>query len=139
MFKYIEPEVPGGLGDKTEMDTSIHPPIVHSFECYLDGWLGDCILEIFPCFIVTQAAKDDIENLKLTGIVFDDLTVTKTEIFNEFYQHIEIPKLFWAKINGLAGIDDFGLSNDFRLVISESSFNVLNVNKLQNAIFSDFE
>lgn len=139
MFRYIEPEVPGGFGDKTQLDTSVHPPIVQSLDCCFDGWLGDCILEVFPCFIITEEAKDSIENLKLTGISFDSLTVTTSEVFNDLHPDKDLPHAYWAKINGIFGVDDFGLADDFRLVISELAFKVLVDHKLNNAIISDIE
>ncbi|EBG5296072.1 hypothetical protein EVG59_11800 [Salmonella enterica subsp. enterica serovar Dortmund] len=67
MFKYIEPEVAGGFGEATTLDISMHPPIVFTLEHSFDGWLGDCIMETFPCFVITAKAKVLIESLNLSG------------------------------------------------------------------------
>ena len=40
-FHVVEPEVAGALGDRTEMDSSIHPPIVKRLHYEFQGWLGD--------------------------------------------------------------------------------------------------
>jgi len=47
MFKYIEPEVACGLGEKTQMDSSVHPPIVSKLHFVFEDWLGDDIIKPF--------------------------------------------------------------------------------------------
>jgi hypothetical protein len=59
MFYLIEPEIAGGLGDHTEIDTEVRPPVVKSLEYRLEGWLGDELLESFPCFIVTSLLRKE--------------------------------------------------------------------------------
>ncbi len=139
MFKCIEPEVAGGFGGKTLLDTSTHPPIVHIFEYCFEGWLGDCLLETFPCFVMTELAKIDVENVKLTGIVFEPVIVSKSEVFKELYPTRDLPAAYWAKITGVAGSDDFGLTEDFRLVVSEHAMKVLLPHKLEHALIYDYE
>ena len=39
-FYYLEPEVSGGIGDSTILDTSVHPPIVSALEYEFEDWLG---------------------------------------------------------------------------------------------------
>ena len=51
----IEPEVPGGLGDKTQGDFSKHPPVIEHLHFQFEGWLGDDLLESFPCFLVSNS------------------------------------------------------------------------------------
>ena len=67
MYKYIEPEVAGGLGNETIIDKNYHPPIVKKLHYEFNGWLGDDILESFPCFIVSERLKNEIikKNLKV--------------------------------------------------------------------------
>jgi hypothetical protein len=50
----IAPEVAGGWGRNTVMDRSIHPPHVTKLHFEFDGWLGDVLLESFPCYIITK-------------------------------------------------------------------------------------
>ena len=35
-YVYVEPEVAGGLGQGTEMDTSVHPPVVRKLQYELE-------------------------------------------------------------------------------------------------------
>ncbi|EPM67883.1 hypothetical protein A584_20143, partial [Pseudomonas syringae pv. theae ICMP 3923] len=54
-YYHIEPEVADSLGDQTVMDTESWPPKVSRLEFQFGGWLGDELLEMFPCFICTTA------------------------------------------------------------------------------------
>ena len=49
----VSPEVAGELGDGTVMDTAVHPPWVSRLHHRFQGWLGDDLLECFPCFLTT--------------------------------------------------------------------------------------
>ena len=83
MYKYLEPEVAGGIGIDTILDNSIHPPLVKFLHYHFSGWMGDDILETFPCFIISERLKNAIENNKLTGIFFDFVKITKSEDFEK--------------------------------------------------------
>jgi hypothetical protein len=63
----LEPEVAGGWGANTEADTSKHPPVVSRLHYEFSGWLGDCLLESFPCFIATNAVIDSLSNVGISG------------------------------------------------------------------------
>ena len=67
MYYFIEPEVAGGWGGNTIADTSVHPPKISKLHYQFDGWLGDDLLESFPCFIVSESLKHESEVL-LRGI-----------------------------------------------------------------------
>lgn len=71
MLYYIDPEIAGGFGAGTVMDASRHPPIVINLEYQLDGWLGDEVLELFPCFVLTEAVAMEISKLSLSGFSLD--------------------------------------------------------------------
>jgi len=71
-YYYIEPEVAGGLGNDTVMNRSVHPPVVTKLHYQFDGWLGDVLLESSPCFIVTELAKQKLQDARLTGATFDE-------------------------------------------------------------------
>lgn len=70
MYRYLEPEVAGGMGNDTILDNSVHPPIVTFLHYHFSGWIGDDILETFPYFIFSERLKNAIENNKLKGISF---------------------------------------------------------------------
>ena len=138
MFYFVGPEVAGGLGDNTVMDTSYHPPVVSELEYQFDGWLGDEILEIFPCFIVTKSLAALFVKHKLSGFALEKVKISKSEQFNDVYPDVGLPEFFWLKVVGSAGIDDFGLSDDYRLVVSDSTVSLFGKAKVNNAEFENF-
>lgn len=98
----IEPEVAGGLGDNTLIDTSIHPPEIIKLHYQFDGWLGDVLLATFPVFIVTESAALEIQAAKLTGVNFDHVEVTTSEQFSEICPDQSVSKFLWLKVDGEA-------------------------------------
>lgn len=139
MYRFIEPEVPGGFGCNTQMDSSTHPPKVNKLHFEFSGWLGDDIIESFPCFLVTESLKNRIELEKLTGIFFDTVMITKSETFMQLYPKVFLPNFYWAKINGNIGIDDFIIGYDNRLIISDKAFKLLKTFKTDNAIYEEIK
>lgn len=137
MYRYIEPEVAGGLGKETIINSSFHPPLIEKLHYEFNGWLGDDILESFPCYIVTERLKNKIESNNLTGVKFDQVTITKSEEFKTLYSDKELPKFYWAKINGELYVDDFVIGQDYRLLISENAFQILKLFNTSNALFED--
>lgn len=53
-FYILDPEVAGGLGTQTEIDSSVHPPLVKRLHYELDAWMGDDLVQTFPCYLVTN-------------------------------------------------------------------------------------
>ena len=64
----LEPDVAGGWGSHTIADASVDPPLVSRLRCHFDGWLGDDLLESFPCFIATARFSAALERAHLTGL-----------------------------------------------------------------------
>jgi len=125
MFHTLEPEVAGGFGDNSVLDTSSHPALVTKLHCELDGWLGDDLLESFPCYIVTERLRSVIEKTEATGCSFDVVEVTMSEQFYDMYPNRRIPRFFWLKATGTPGTDDFGVSTSNCLVVSDRVFQVM--------------
>jgi hypothetical protein len=138
MYKYIEPEVAGGLGFETDIDNSIHPPVIKKLHYEFSGWLGDDILETFPCFIVSERLMCEIEKHQLTGVLFDNVKITKSEEFMDMNGSIDLPKFYWIKINGKFGVDDFVIAEDYRLLISEKAMSIISFFNIKNATFEDY-
>jgi hypothetical protein len=134
-YYIIEPEVAGGFGKNTLLDSKTHPPVVQKLHYELDGWLGDELLETFPCYIVTQQLRQKFENAGMTGTGYATVEVTPSEQFEEFYPGRLIPNFVWLQVNGSPGIDDFGISKDNRLVVSER---VLKMAVLKHCDVTDF-
>lgn len=138
MFYLIEPEIAGGLGDHTEIDTEVRPPVVKSLEYRLEGWLGDELLESFPCFIVTESLAERIRDSKLSGFSLAPITVTTSPEFEELYTKISLPVFLWLKIKGQAEVDDFGLTPDFRLVASQRAMDTLSEAQINHADIEEY-
>lgn len=139
MYRLIEPEVAGGLGERTEIDNTFSPPIVKYLHYEFDGWMGNDILESFPCYIVTEQLKKGIESEELTGITFDIVLVSKSDTFLELYPNKELPNFFWAKISGEFSKDDFFITEKNVLAISEKAYSLLKNYNIDQADIEDLE
>jgi uncharacterized repeat protein (TIGR02543 family) len=130
----IEPEVAGGWGKNTVF-TRIpgKPTIIHKLHYQFDGWLGDELLTSTPCFIVTERLAQEIERARLTGIRFDTVEVTISEQFKELYPDCKLPKFLWLKVEGKVDHDDFSITPDLQLVVSERALDLLKNNGIAHA------
>jgi hypothetical protein len=137
-FFYIEPEVAGGLGEETVMDESTHPPRVRKLDYCFEGWLGDVLLESFPCFIVTEAAKRELQKLAATGARFDVVRITKSEEFDELNPDVLLPQFAWLRPEGELGRDDIATAEDGRLVVSARVLKLLEKMGISNAMVEPY-
>ncbi len=125
-FFLIEPEVAGGFGDGTIFeDVRARPPRFSKFDYEFTVWLGDPILETIGCFIVTDALRKKLEENCASGISFGPVEISRSDIFDEFYPNLLLPKFVWMKVHGESGRDDFWLSEKCILVVSERMLSVL--------------
>jgi hypothetical protein len=118
-YYVVEPEVAGGMGPATVLDRSRHPPMVKKLHYEFEGWLGDELLTAFPAYIVTRRVQEALELLPLTGAEFDDVETSRSSTFEELYPGRQLPAFQWLRIVGQPGVDDFGMSRDHLLVVSE--------------------
>jgi hypothetical protein len=84
-YYVIEPEVAGGLGGSTVMNRAVHPPDVFFLHYQFDGWLGDVLVESFPCFIATAEAVKSLQSIGPTGLELAEVRVTKSSQFAEVH------------------------------------------------------
>lgn len=138
-YYYLEPEVSGGFGDNIIIDPSVHPPLISRLHFEFDGWLGDSMVASFPCFLVTEDVKAVILKGSFSGVTFDDVEVTTSELFDEMQPDQKLPPFVWLKANGDAGRDDFGIAEDLRLVVSERVLDALKLFGISNALIEPFE
>lgn len=117
-FFLLEPEVSGGLGPNTVIDRSAHPPLVSLLQYCFDGWLGDELLETFPCFIVTETLGTLFTDEGFTGFQIATVDVVVSDRFVQQSVQRALPVFVWLQVNGIAGKDDFGVGLDNRLVVS---------------------
>lgn len=121
----IEPEVTGGWGENTQANTNVHPPVVTKLHYAFDGWLGDAILETFPSFIVTVDLGRALIDGEFTGFGLEPVEVSKTEQFVELHPDRELPDFYRLEVGKNAAVDDFGINDQHKLVVSQSVLNTL--------------
>lgn len=130
----LSPEVAGQLGDNTRMDASKHPPRVSHLHHHFEGWLGDELLEVFPCFLVSSALGEALEEARLEGFSLGEVEVSVSPEFQELYPQRILPEFRWLKISGEKNEADFWLTPDFRLGVSGRALKVLQAFKLDHAV-----
>jgi len=133
MYYFIEPEVAGGWGDSVIADTSVHPPVVEKLHYEFDGWLGDELLETFPCYIVSESLMQDMVNSGLTGAEFDTVTTSVSPQFYSSFEAGDLPSFFWMKIKRTDDPVDVKISKDNRLMVSDAALAVLRKHRVSNA------
>ncbi|TWG93223.1 hypothetical protein L615_006400000050 [Nocardioides sp. J9] len=126
----LEPEVPGEIGERGELDTSVHPPRVVRFHITLTGWLGDDLLEVFPVYLVTERLASILEESDLSGYALAeaDVTVDEEALIDP---SLELPTFRWLQVTGSAD-DDVSLAEDFRLRLSDRAYELVSRTSLQN-------
>ena len=121
----LEPEVAGELGHASVLDTSVRPPVVSTLQYCFTGWLGDALLESFPCYIVTDALGAALLSSRLSGFALDAVDVVTSDEFDELYPSRALPGFCWLKVVGQPAVDDLGLSKEHVLVVSDAALQVL--------------
>lgn len=129
---YVEPEVAGEWGVNTEADTTVHPPRISRLHYELSGWLGDDLLETFPCYIVSANLRQSLESSNLTGFEFDNVEVSASPEFVSDTPADRLPKFFWLKITGRAD-EDFALAANHQLVVSDEALSLLHEHRIDHA------
>ena len=133
-YYLVEPEVAGGIGTETVWDRSGAKPAVTKLHYQFDGWLGDQLLESTPCYIVTESIMHGIIAADLSGAQFDVASISTSEQFRDLYPKRQLPKFVWLKVVGVPGDDDFGVTPDLALVISERALQLLRQRGLSHAL-----
>src|SRR5436190_24088139 len=103
-FFVLEPEIAGGWGERTDADTSAFPPTVTALHYRFDGWLGDELLEAFPCFIVTERLAARLRRSGMSGFRLQAVEVSTSAEFDELYPCWEPPVLKWLRPVGTAEV-----------------------------------
>jgi len=124
-YYFVEPEVAGGFGERSEIDRSSGTMMVKKLHYVFEGWLGDELLENTPCFIISERLANEIGANHLTGARFDEVEVTTSDEFKELYPTRQVPLFIWLRVYGVPGQDDFGLAPGLKLVISSRALHLL--------------
>ncbi|MEV4316754.1 hypothetical protein [Actinocrispum sp. NPDC049592] len=118
-YYLVNPEVAGGLGPETVMDTTVHPPRVSRLEYEVVDWLGDCIVQSFPCYLTLRGVAKKLEALKFTGFHSDEAAISEADEYRDINPDGELPDLVWLVVDGQPGRDDLGLTDKAELIVSE--------------------
>lgn len=127
-FWKLEPEVAAELGDRTDLDTSTHPPKVAHLHLRFAGWLGDDLIECFPCFAVTDRLAQAISAAHLTGCRAATLEMSIADELTERQPEAVLPVFRWLIIEQSSSSStqaDFSTDSGHNLVVSERALQVL--------------
>jgi hypothetical protein len=124
-FYILAPEVGGGFGPNTDLDSTCHPPKVGRVHYLFDGWLGDCLVESFPCFVATESVIAELKEMEISGMNDSDVEISTSERFRELYPNVDIGRWRWLRAVGIPGEDDIAITASARLVASERAVAIL--------------
>ena len=124
-FFIVEPEVAGSLGPHTILDRSFTRPRVTRLHHVFDGWLGDELIECTPAFLMTERLIARLGELHLRGTQCRSCDVETSDQFRELCPAVQLPRFVWAQIVGQPLVDDFFLTSDERLGVSDRAWDVV--------------
>lgn len=134
----LEPEVAGELGPRTEMDSSTHPPVVSRLHYEIHGWLGDELLESFPCFIVSKQLADLMEHRRLSGVRLGEVEVTVSEEAQELADEpLDLPEFAWLRPTSNLD-EDVAVDGDGMLIVSQRALEVIQQARIDNCDIDEY-
>lgn len=107
------------------MDRSTHPPVVSRLHFEFEGWLGDDLVEGFPCYLVSTRLAEAITASNLGGAELSDVTVTKDEQFDELFPDAARSLPTWRWLRPSRHGHDFAVEDDGSLVVSDAALALL--------------
>jgi hypothetical protein len=134
----LEPEVSGGLGEGTVMDSTVQPPRVESLHYEFADWLGDDLVESFPCYLVSKPLAARLTAANLGGFQLRDVAVTLTDEAEEQLGDTSLPDFYWLDVIGTAGHDDIGTTPAGQLVVSDQGLALLREFNIDNCDVEPF-
>lgn len=130
-MKYFEltTEAAGSFGESVEFagPRQERPPKVTKMAYDFESWPEDAINGWMSHYIVTKELAQALEsaNPPLTGFSIGEVEITTESQFDELYGDRELPKFVWLKIEGAAGISDFGISSKNSIVVSDRVLQII--------------
>jgi hypothetical protein len=130
----LEPHVAGELGEASELDPSVHPPIVTAVEYLLDAPDPDDLIESFPIFLVSAALATRLDTAGLTGFVLRNASVRPSSEYLATYGEVPHSKYRWMRLHGDSPTADAWLDGEHRLCVSDRMMAVLRSHRLARCI-----
>ncbi|PTM53271.1 hypothetical protein [Desmospora activa] len=131
------PEVAGEVGRNSVVDVTVRPPVYEYLHYDFVNWLVDELLEAAAAFIVTEGMAKRLNQANLSGYNLDDVEVILSPEDEELIGQGQLPKFLWLRITGMAESDDFGLSSESDLVVSERALQVLCEGHIENCLLNE--
>ena len=138
-YYLLEPEVAGEIGENSiiSYENGMIKEVKYLEYCFM-GWLGDELLTSTPCFIVSRAVQEEILAENLTGIQFEEITMSFSDEFEELYEGEAVPEFvriicensYESNIGNLTL--DFYMNEYKDLIVSEKALAVFKRHKLNN-------
>lgn len=125
MYFVLEPEVAGHLSDECITESLGEYNRITEMHYVMDGRPSDDLLESYPYFVVTDRVRDQLLGAHLSGCEFGHAQISTSEFFDDMYSNVTLPPFSWLKVTGQAGVDDFGIAKDRRLVVFERALAVM--------------
>ncbi|GAA4852483.1 hypothetical protein [Saccharopolyspora rosea] len=143
MFYYLDPDVPGLLGEPTVLDTTVHPPrVVGPLYYEIDNWFGDDLISAHPCYLVTEKLANLLTGSGLGRFEIRDVEmIYGEEAYDRLHRHgfSEFPKFRWLFVTGTAGEDDVGLTPRGRLIVSDAALEVFRQGDLNGCDIEEYD
>ena len=117
---------PGGPGERSVAQGEGVFKDYHVLHAIFESWLGDELVSVQPCFLVTVSLGNEFRAAGLTGFELATVDVEKDRQFDLAYPGVELPKFLWLKVNGIPGKDDFFITERHRLAVSPKAFDLIN-------------
>ena len=129
MFFKVTPQPCGSFGRKTLYGGELtdRPPQIYRFHFEFESTPLSEISGINSTYIGSEELMERIKELfpRATGITFDEVFITATAEFRKQNPGRELPHYKWFKVIGKAKVDDFGISEDHELYVSDRIFALL--------------
>lgn len=90
-----------------------------------DGWLGDQLVESFPCYLITPGLAELLAAAGVTGFELAEAEIETSEQFRELYPERVLPPFKWLQIVGTPAKSDIYLTSDNRLAGSQKTLDVV--------------
>ncbi len=131
----LKPDVAGGIDAPTLLLHAARPPIVENLHYYFDDWDGDDLVMGYPCFLVTASMAAKLRTADLSGVRYDNVVVTKSELSRDIRPDLVLPTFKWLRISGDPAKDDFSFvaaKSGYELIVSEKALQVLRTGELKH-------
>ena len=123
----LDRKVAGELGERTKLDTGVHPPIVHRLEYVLDYPGADDLIQSFPVYLARAHLAEALIAAGVQGITWREAMISQGDSYDEYSPAGEPDDYRWL-VPGRPG-DDCWLQ-DGELVVSDRVMEVLRASNL---------